>query len=121
MGRQVGIFRNQEDMTKGLAKLEELKERVKKIRVEGSRMFNPGWHLARELKSMLIVAEAVALSARERKESRGAHARVDYEKLDDEVWGKQHNIITREGDDLKLSQRPFMEMPEDLKQVLAEE
>ena len=117
----VGIFRNEEDMTKGLAKLEELKERVKRIRVEGSRMFNPGWHLARELKSMLIVAEAVALSARERKESRGAHARIDYEKLDDEVWGKQHNIITREGDGLKLAQRPLMEMPDELKQVLAED
>lgn len=117
----VGIFRNEEDMTKGLAKLEELKARAKNIKVEGSRMFNPGWHLARDLKNLLVVSEAIALSARERKESRGAHARIDYEKLDDAGWGKQHNIITRDGDGMRLSRRPLMEMPDELKQVLAEE
>ncbi len=117
----VGIFRNEEDMTKGLAKLEELKARAKNMRVEGSRMFNPGWHLARELKSLLIVSEAIALSARERKESRGAHARIDYEKLDDEKWGKLNNIIVKDGDNLKLFQKPLPEMSDELKQVLAEE
>lgn len=117
----VGIFRNEEDLAKSFVHLEELKERAKKVRVDGSRLFNPGWHLARELKSMLIVSEAVALSARERKESRGAHARIDYEKLDDEGWGKQHNIIVRDGDGMRLFQRPVMEMPDELKQVLAED
>ena len=117
----VGIFRNEEDMTKGLAKIVEYKERAQKVRVDGSRMFNPGWHLARDLKSMLIVTEAVALSARARKESRGAHARIDFEKLDDEKWGKINHIISRDGDGLKLSERPLPEMPDELKQVLAEE
>jgi succinate dehydrogenase / fumarate reductase flavoprotein subunit len=117
----VGIFRNEEDMAQGLAKLDEFKERLKKVRVEGSRMFNPGWHLARELQSLLIVSEAIALSARARKESRGAHARIDYEKLDDEKWGKLNHIIVRDGDAMKLSERPLAEMPEELKQVLAEE
>lgn len=118
----VGIFRNYEDMTKGLENIHQFKERVKKVRVDGSRMFNPGWHLAHDLKNMLIVSEAVALSARERKESRGAHARTDFEKLDDQVWGKQHNIITRNSDgSMHLSQHPLMEMPEELKQVLAED
>ena len=122
MQNLVGIFRNHEDMTKGLDNIEQFKERAKKVRVDGSRMFNPGWHLARDLTNMLIVSEAVALSARERKESRGAHARVDFEKLDDAVWGKQHNIIKRNDDgSLNLSQRPLMEMPEELKQVLAED
>jgi succinate dehydrogenase / fumarate reductase flavoprotein subunit len=118
----VGIFRNEEDMTKGLAKLEEFKERAKKVRVVGSRMFNPGWHLARDLQNMLLASEATALSARQRKESRGAHARIDFEKLDDEVWGKQHNIISRNSDgSLNLAQRPIFEMPDELKQVLAED
>ncbi len=118
----VGIFRNEEDMTKGLAKLEEFKERAKKVRVVGSRMFNPGWHLARDLQNMLLTSEAVALAARERKESRGAHARIDFEKLDDEKWGKQHNIIKRNGDgSLNLSQRPIFELPDELKQVLEED
>ncbi len=118
----VGIFRNQDDMNKGLENIEQFKERAKKVRVDGSRMFNPGWHLARDLRNMLIVSEAVALSARERKESRGAHARVDFEKLDDSVWGKQHNIIKSNSDgSMNLSQRQLMEMPEELKQVLAED
>ena len=117
----VGIFRNEEDMTKGLAKIAEYKERAKKVRVDGSRMFNPGWHLARDLKSMLIVTEAVALSARARKESRGAHARIDFEKLDDEKWGKINHIITSDGDGMKLSERPLAEMPNDLQQILAED
>ena len=118
----VGIFRNEEDMAKGLAKLEEFKARAKKVRVVGSRMFNPGWHLARDLQNMLQVSEAIALGARVRKESRGAHARTDFEKLDDEVWGKQHNIITRNSDgSLNLTQRPVFEMPDELKQVLAED
>ena len=117
----VGIFRNEEDMTKGLAKIAEYKERAKKVRVDGSRMFNPGWHLARDLKSMLIVTEAVALSARARKESRGAHARIDFEKLDDEKWGKTNHIITSDGDGMKLSERPLAEMPNDLQQILAED
>jgi succinate dehydrogenase / fumarate reductase flavoprotein subunit len=122
MQNLVGIFRNEEDMTKGLAKLEEFKERAKKVRVVGSRMFNPGWHLARDLQNMLLASEAIALSARQRKESRGAHARIDFEKLDDEVWGKQHNIISRNSDgSLNLSQRPIFEMPDELKQVLAED
>jgi succinate dehydrogenase / fumarate reductase, flavoprotein subunit len=115
----VGIFRNEEDMKQGLANLEQFKARAARVRVDGSRMFNPGWHLARDLKNMLIVSEAVAVSALARQESRGAHARVDYEKLDDAKWGKQHNIITLDGDELRLSQRPLMEMPDELKQVLA--
>ena len=52
---------------------QKLKERAARMRVEGSRLFNPGWHLARDLKSMLTV-RGVALSALERKESRGAHS-----------------------------------------------
>jgi succinate dehydrogenase flavoprotein subunit len=121
MQNLVGIFRNEEDLTKSFVHLEELKERAKKSRVDGSRLFNPGWHLARDLKAMLIVSEAVALSARERKESRGAHARIDYEKTDDEKWGKLNNIITRDGDGMKLFQRETPRMPDDLKQILAED
>jgi succinate dehydrogenase / fumarate reductase, flavoprotein subunit len=121
MQNLVGIFRNEEDLTKSFGRLEELKERAKKARVDGSRLFNPGWHLARDLKAMLIVSEAVALSARERKESRGAHARIDYEKTDDEKWGKLNNIIARDGDGMKLFQRELLKMPDDLKQILAED
>jgi succinate dehydrogenase / fumarate reductase, flavoprotein subunit len=116
----VGIFRTEEDLKKAFAELEELKARAAKASVEGSRLFNPGWHLARELKSMLTVSEAVALSALARTESRGAHSRIDFPNYDP-VWEKKHNIIVREGTEMKRHESPVEEMPEDLKQfVMAE-
>lgn len=117
MQNYVGIFRNEDDLKKGLADLQELKARADRVRVEGSRLFNPGWHLARDLKSMLTVSEAVALSALERKESRGAHSRIDYPDYD-EAWAGQNNLVARDGEQLKLTQMPIPEMPLELKQIL---
>ena len=117
MQNYVGIFRNEEDLQKGLAALDELKQRAERVKVEGSRLFNPGWHLARDLKSMLTVSEAVALSARERKESRGAHSRIDHPKYDD-TWAKQNNVIVRDGDQMGLKQTPIAELPPDLKELI---
>jgi len=119
MQSYVGIFRVEEDLRKGLGELQVLKERASRLRVEGSRLFNPGWHLARDLKSMLTVSEAVALSALERRESRGAHSRIDYTGYD-EGWSKQNNIVARDGTAMSLSQRPISEMPAELKLILNE-
>jgi succinate dehydrogenase / fumarate reductase, flavoprotein subunit len=119
MHNYVGIFRNEEDLTKGIEEIRKLKREATVLRVEGSRLFNPGWHLARDLKSMLTVSEAVALSALKRKESRGAHSRVDYPNYD-EFWGKRNNIIVRDGDEMKLEQFEIPEMPEDLRRILEE-
>jgi succinate dehydrogenase / fumarate reductase, flavoprotein subunit len=117
MQNYVGIFRNEEDLQKGLAALDQLKQRAARVKVDGSRLFNPGWHLARDLKSMLTVSEAVALSARERKESRGAHSRIDYPKYD-ETWARQNNVIERDGDRMKLKQTPINDMPPDLSELV---
>ena len=119
MQTEVGIFRKEDDLRQGLSKLQVLKERATRLRVEGSRLFNPGWHLARDLKSMLTVSEAVALSALERKESRGAHSRIDYPNYD-ETWGKQNNIVKREGANMNLSQRSIPAMPPELQEILGE-
>ena len=119
MQNYVGIFRSEEDLGKGLSELQAFKERASRLRVEGSRLFNPGWHLARDLKSMLTVSEAVALSAVERKESRGAHSRIDYPNYD-ETWGKQNNIALRDGDRMEVKQRSTDEVPFELKQILEE-
>ena len=116
----VGIFRNEEDLQKGLGEVRRLRAEAASVRVEGSRLFNPGWHLARDLKSMLTVSEAVAMSALERKESRGAHSRIDFPELGPE-WGTKNNIIWRDGDSMGLRQDRLSEMPADLKQVLSEE
>jgi succinate dehydrogenase / fumarate reductase flavoprotein subunit len=113
----VGIFRTEEDLKKAFAELEDLKARAANASVEGSRLFNPGWHLARELKSMLTISEAVALSALARTESRGAHSRIDFPNYDP-VWEKKHNIIVREGEEMKRHESPVEEMPDDLKQFV---
>ena len=118
MQNYVGIFRNEDDLRKGLAELQKLNERAARVRVAGSRLFNPGWHLARDLKSMLTVSEAVALSALERKESRGAHSRIDYPNYD-ESWGKQNNVIMCDDDQMKLKQSPISEMTGELMEIVS--
>jgi succinate dehydrogenase flavoprotein subunit len=115
----VGIFRNEEDLQKALGELEKFKHRLESVRADSSRMFNPGWHLTRDLRSMVLISEAVTRSALARRESRGAHSRIDYPNLDD-TWGKQNNIIVKRGDTMALEQRPVTDMPDELKEILAE-
>ena len=116
----VGIFRTREDMQKALDELAKLQERAAHTSVEGSRMFNPGWHMAIELKSMLTVSEAVTRSALVREESRGAHSRIDFPEPGPE-WGKKNNIIWRDGSAMGLRQETLPEMPAELKGILAED
>jgi succinate dehydrogenase / fumarate reductase, flavoprotein subunit len=115
----VGIFRNEGDLQKALGELEKFKHRLEHVRADGSRMFNPGWHLTRDLRSMVLISEAVTRSALARRESRGAHSRIDYPNFDD-AWGKQNNIIVNRGDTMTLEQRPVTDMPNELKEILAE-
>ena len=119
MQKLVGIFRNKEDLERSLGEIDKLKLRMKRMSVEGSRLYNPGWHLALDLRSMMTVSEAVALSALAREESRGAHSRIDFPNLDP-AWGGRNNVIQREGDAMRLRQEKVLEMPSDLKQLLAE-
>jgi succinate dehydrogenase flavoprotein subunit len=116
----IGIFRNKGDLEKALEEIEKLKVRLQRASVEGSRLYNPGWHLALDLKSMLIVSEAVARCALLREESRGAHSRIDFQNLDP-AWGKRNNIVQRHGEGMNLRQENVAEMPDEVKQILAEE
>ena len=120
MQNLVGIFRTREDLTRAMAELGKLKARAEHLSVEGSRMFNPGWHLAQDLKSMLTVSEAVTRSALAREESRGAHSRIDYPAFD-ATWGTKNNIIARAGNTMTLRQSPVREMPSELKELVADE
>ena len=120
MQNLVGIFRNEEDLSRALEKLEKLKERTGRLSVEGSRLFNPGWHLAQDLKAMLTVSEAVTRSALARQESCGAHSRIDYAGPNP-AWGAKNNVIVREGSTMALRQTPVPEMPNELKQLVADE
>ena len=120
MQNLVGIFRNEDDLLQASSEIDKLKGRAARVRVEGSRLFNPGWHLARDLQCMLTVAEAVTRSATARRESRGAHSRIDYAGLDD-AWGKMHNVVVKKAGTMTLFESPVPEMPDDLRQLFAEE
>ncbi|MFI5636261.1 fumarate reductase/succinate dehydrogenase flavoprotein subunit [Streptomyces goshikiensis] len=77
MNDLVGIIRRAGEMAEALERLAALRVRAARAGVEGHRQFNPGWHLALDLRNMLLVSECVARAALERTESRGGHTRED--------------------------------------------
>jgi succinate dehydrogenase / fumarate reductase flavoprotein subunit len=89
----VGIIRTESELLEAKDKLVELGERAAAVSVEGNRSFNPGWHLALDLESMLACAQCTTLGAIERRESRGGHTREDYPKPDPEL--EKLNMVTR--------------------------
>ena len=113
----VGIYRTEQDLKRGVEAIRQLRAETRTVRVEGSRAFNPGWHLARDLDNMLLVSEAIARCALQRKESRGAHARLDYPNLDPAL-GRVNSVAVREGDEVRVSQSPLPEMPEELRALV---
>ncbi|USQ83298.1 fumarate reductase/succinate dehydrogenase flavoprotein subunit [Streptomyces phaeoluteigriseus] len=82
MNDLVGIIRREGEMEQALEKLARLRVRARRAGVEGHRQFNPGWHLALDLRNMLLVSECVARAALERVESRGGHTREDHPAMD---------------------------------------
>jgi succinate dehydrogenase / fumarate reductase, flavoprotein subunit len=116
MQELVGIIRTEGELKSALEKLGQLQDRAATVRVEGNRQYNPGWHLALDLQSMLAVSECVATAALERKESRGGHTRDDYPKADPEL-GKLNIVLSRRDGKLDLRREPLPEMPEDLRQL----
>jgi succinate dehydrogenase / fumarate reductase flavoprotein subunit len=82
MNELVGIIRNADEISQALSQLEELQARLANLHVEGHRQYNPGWHLAIDLRNMLLVSECVARAALERTESRGGHTRDDHPSMD---------------------------------------
>ncbi|MGW8746443.1 fumarate reductase/succinate dehydrogenase flavoprotein subunit [Streptomyces sp. NPDC055794] len=82
MNDLVGIIRREPEMKQALEKLAELRVRARRAGVEGHRQFNPGWHLALDLRNMLLVSECVARAALDRTESRGGHTREDHPSMD---------------------------------------
>ncbi len=113
----VGIFRTKGDLERGIEEVQALKRRAARVKVEGSRMFNPGWHLARDLRAMLTVSEGIARAALLRAESRGAHSRLDFPKTDAEL-GKLNIFLRDEGGELRVGTSPLLQMPADLKRIV---
>jgi succinate dehydrogenase / fumarate reductase flavoprotein subunit len=87
MQNHFGVFRKGEFMQEGIKKLTDLRERIKNVHlIDKSNAFNTARIEALELENLLEVAEATAISAEARDESRGAHARDDFRERDDENW-----------------------------------
>ncbi|OGQ50602.1 MAG: fumarate reductase/succinate dehydrogenase flavoprotein subunit [Deltaproteobacteria bacterium RIFCSPLOWO2_02_56_12] len=120
MQNLVGIIRTEKELKQALDKLATFKQRLTKVSVEGNRQYNPGWHLALDLYSMLAVSEAVTLAAIERKESRGGHTRDDYPKTDPK-FAKVNVVVRKSKGELRISQEPLPEMPEELKKLVEEQ
>ncbi|HZE19397.1 MAG TPA: FAD-binding protein [Candidatus Angelobacter sp.] len=116
----VGIFRTEADLVKGIEEIRKLTAEARSVRVEGSRVFNPGWHLAHDLKNMLTISEAIARCALQRRESRGAHARLDYPNPTPDL-GKVNSVSTLDGETVRVSQSPLPRMPDELRELLEAE
>jgi succinate dehydrogenase / fumarate reductase flavoprotein subunit len=120
MQRYVGIYREQADLDEAIRELAELRRRWATVRVTGGRVFNPGWHLVFELGNLLTVSEAIARSARQRTESRGAHSRIDYPATDDRTWGGRNSVVAKAANgSMRVYTTPLPAMPEQLDELLA--
>ena len=119
MQRNAGIIRDQKGLETALSELEGLKGRARKVGITGSREFNPGWHTAIDLRSLLIVSEATARAALERTESRGAHTRSDYPDSD-ERQAREQIVIKKEGDRMAVRREAQPPLPADLMKLVKE-
>lgn len=121
MQNYFGVFRIKDKLEKGLTELEKLRQEAKLLKIEGSRMYNPGWNLCIDLKSLMIVAEAASKCALRREESRGAHSRVDFPQSDDHKWNKVNSLVKKDGESMYVGVTPLPTMPDELKSLFTED
>ncbi|MBL4847503.1 MAG: fumarate reductase/succinate dehydrogenase flavoprotein subunit [Planctomycetes bacterium] len=108
MAQHVGIIREGEEMREGIKKLEEMASKIENVKAIGASQYNPAWHQALSVRSMLLVSQAVAMAGEMREESRGAHTRVDFEG-EREEWGKVNIVVRKAADgtmELEKIERP---------------
>jgi succinate dehydrogenase / fumarate reductase flavoprotein subunit len=118
MQEKVGIVRVESELQEAIEELAKLRVRAAKAAPNGNREYNPGWHTCLDLPNMMIVAEACAKSALERKESRGAHARADYLEKEP-VYAKINHQSVQAGDgSVQIVALPTVPMREDLQQII---
>jgi succinate dehydrogenase flavoprotein subunit len=117
----VGIVRTREEMERALEGLAALRAREARVAVTGNREYNPGWHTALDLASLLVVSEAVTRSALARTESRGAHFRDDYPQKD-EAQGKVRHVVKRGPDGaMRLERIPVTPPAPELQRIIEEQ
>lgn len=114
MNDLVGIIRREGEVREALTVLDELEARAASVGVEGHRQFNPGWHLALDLRNMLAVCRCVALAALERTESRGGHTREDHPSMDPAWRGVNLVSTLDESGQVQLRRQPVPQIRQDL-------
>ncbi len=117
MGTYVGIARSHDDLQTALAAINDLRARAARVGVGGSRQYNPGWHTTLDLHNLLTVSEAVTRAALERRESRGAHTRVEHAETDPQ-FGSVNVVVRRVGDTMSVVREPLPQLPDELKPIL---
>ncbi|MBZ0169931.1 succinate dehydrogenase [Candidatus Methylomirabilis lanthanidiphila] len=115
----VGIIRTETELQEALVRQEGYRQRLPQVRVEGGRIYNPGWHTALDLHALLTVAECVTRAALERKESRGGHAREDYPSAD-RRFASVNIVVRKRNGAIVTAMEPIREMPEELKRLFEE-
>jgi succinate dehydrogenase / fumarate reductase flavoprotein subunit len=108
MDRYVNIVRDKAELDTALDELEKIKADVAQVKAPGASQYNPGWHEAIALRSLVITAEAVTRAGLMREESRGAHTRVDFPG-EREEWGQYNVVVTRGSNgrmDVRKEKRP---------------
>jgi len=123
----VGIIRVEAELKEALERISNLQARCQNVAVEGNRQYNPGWHLALDLRNMLVVSQAVAIAALERQESRGGHTRDDY-PMTDPYWGGLNIVLQLEqgtgraegSQELVVRRQPLPQPPPALAELLEE-
>jgi len=113
MNDLVGLIRRESEMKTALVELDKLRTRAAQVSAAGGRAYNPGWHLALDLRNMLLVAECVAQAALERQESRGGHTREDFPKMDPN-WRKVNLVCSLDGEDVRLERKALPKMRPEL-------
>jgi len=117
----VGIVRTQQEMERALEGLAALRAREARVAVTGNREYNPGWHTALDLASLLVVSEAVTRSALARTESRGAHFRDDHPQKD-EALGTVRHVVKRGPDGaMRLERTPVTPPSPELQRIIEEQ
>jgi succinate dehydrogenase flavoprotein subunit len=113
MSSLVGIIRREDEIKAALAELEKLRERAANVSAEGGAAYNPGWHLALDLRNIMLIADCVAQAALERQESRGGHTRDDFPVMSPE-WRKVNLVCSLDRDQVSLKRQPMTPMRDDL-------
>ena len=121
MMEHANLMRDGDSLKEGLGKILALKDRLPNVRVGGSRLFNPGWHTAQDIRYLIQISEIILRTAMQRTERRGAQWRLDYDGPDEEL-GKINFIVTKDSQgEIGIERREIPPMPEHLSSLFEEE